>query len=378
VPEPVGRRDRPPRGTPRAPPSGGVPTPRVVRGELTGLQFPACLISRHDLTVRAITESGARFVGQSASAIVGRSISEFFDAEEFVRVRAAMKAIDQEGLTFYRAERRVDWAGAEGGMVSFWTRRIEFDDEDCALVAWLGAPEATYALRALREASFASMAVGLVDAAGFIRSITPEVEAILGLVASTLVGQRIWSKEQQRALDSAHLLAREPKYCSAAAFQIRGPAGLNANCIVSTLGFSTDRLFILIPETDARAYAQARRASELERHLWNIAAEVEASGILVRMSDAPKLALARAAHGVALTPRQWEILRRLASGQRVPTIAAELFITQSTVRGHVSAILDRFNVRSQAELLATLSKSDVVSNETDETSLALRDPRDHP
>jgi DNA-binding NarL/FixJ family response regulator len=53
----------------------------------------------------------------------------------------------------------------------------------------------------------------------------------------------------------------------------------------------------------------------------------------------------------SLTTRQWEILARLLRGERVPTIASDLHVSQSTVRHHLSAIFRRFRVHSQPELL---------------------------
>ena len=55
-----------------------------------------------------------------------------------------------------------------------------------------------------------------------------------------------------------------------------------------------------------------------------------------------------------LSQRQLEILRRLLRGERVPMIARDLFLSQSTVRNHLSAIYRRLGVHSQAELLARL------------------------
>ena len=95
-----------------------------------------------------------------------------------------------------------------------------------------------------------------------------------------------------------------------------------------------------------------QRAARLEDHLWRIALEVAAAGI----GDAPATtemwwgdpALRE------LSRRQLEILRRLLKGERVPTIARDLYLSQSTVRNHLSAIYRRLGVHSQAELLARL------------------------
>lgn len=55
-----------------------------------------------------------------------------------------------------------------------------------------------------------------------------------------------------------------------------------------------------------------------------------------------------------LTTRQWEILTLLLQGKRVPTIAREPYISQSTVRNHPSAMFKKFQVHSQPELLEAL------------------------
>lgn len=57
-----------------------------------------------------------------------------------------------------------------------------------------------------------------------------------------------------------------------------------------------------------------------------------------------------------LSPRQIDIVRRLVSGQRVPAIARELYVSQSTVRNHLSAIFHRFGVCSQQELCDAVTR----------------------
>lgn len=55
-----------------------------------------------------------------------------------------------------------------------------------------------------------------------------------------------------------------------------------------------------------------------------------------------------------LTPRQVEILLRLLAGDRVLRIARDLFISQSTVRNHLSLVYRHFKVHSQDELVHLL------------------------
>jgi DNA-binding NarL/FixJ family response regulator len=55
-----------------------------------------------------------------------------------------------------------------------------------------------------------------------------------------------------------------------------------------------------------------------------------------------------------LTSREREVLDRLRDGERVHTIADALFVSQSTVRNHLSSIFKKVGVHSQAELLGRL------------------------
>ena len=52
-----------------------------------------------------------------------------------------------------------------------------------------------------------------------------------------------------------------------------------------------------------------------------------------------------------LSARELDVLTRLLAGYRVPAIAKVLFISQSTVRNHLSAIFRKLNVESQQELI---------------------------
>jgi DNA-binding CsgD family transcriptional regulator len=46
-----------------------------------------------------------------------------------------------------------------------------------------------------------------------------------------------------------------------------------------------------------------------------------------------------------------EIVLRFVSGDRVRAIAARLFLSQSTVRNHLSSVYRKLGVRSQQELV---------------------------
>jgi PAS domain S-box-containing protein len=109
-------------------------------------------------------------------------------------------------------------------------------------------------------------------------------------------------------------------------------------------------LWRLSDEDDLKMADQ--RAARLEEHLWRIGAEFHASGVGGLSTNRGLLSSHPELPG--LSERQSQILRRLVSGERVPAIARSLFVSESTVRNHLSAIYRKVGVHSQSELLARL------------------------
>jgi DNA-binding NarL/FixJ family response regulator len=58
-----------------------------------------------------------------------------------------------------------------------------------------------------------------------------------------------------------------------------------------------------------------------------------------------------------LSTRQLEIVNALAAGERVTMIAERMFVSESTVRNHLSSVYWQLGVRSQPELLRLLRGS---------------------
>jgi len=102
--------------------------------------------------------------------------------------------------------------------------------------------------------------------------------------------------------------------------------------------------------------APADRIALLEQRLWRIALEVQAAGIVQGLRRMPDLH--RLPQIGELSGRQLEVLSHLLDGQRVPAIAASMYVSQSTVRNHLSAIYHKLGVHSQSELVALVRDLD--------------------
>lgn len=57
-----------------------------------------------------------------------------------------------------------------------------------------------------------------------------------------------------------------------------------------------------------------------------------------------------------LSRRELEVVRKLLDGDRVPAIAEQLFVSQSTIRNHLSSVFRKLRVRSQQELIELMRR----------------------
>jgi DNA-binding NarL/FixJ family response regulator len=55
-----------------------------------------------------------------------------------------------------------------------------------------------------------------------------------------------------------------------------------------------------------------------------------------------------------LSPREWEIMNLLASGRTTDEVAAELYLSPTTVRVHVSTVLKKLRVKDRESALRLL------------------------
>jgi DNA-binding NarL/FixJ family response regulator len=206
-----------------------------------------------------------------------------------------------------------------------------------------------------------AVAVAITDSRGVVQSVA--LFPVLGddFSDDDLVGLRLVpSPHVDNLVTLANWRAARIQGVSVAyAAPVRDRSGVTVEleAIATALASPAGWLVVLV-RMDPPASA---REAELEGHLWRIAAELEASGILMHAGTTPGLSLARIPEAAGLTSRQWEVLRRIVAGQRVAAIASELYVSPSTVRNHLSAIFQRFGVHSQAALLARLTLTDAPS-----------------
>ncbi|UOQ56328.1 response regulator transcription factor [Leucobacter allii] len=68
-----------------------------------------------------------------------------------------------------------------------------------------------------------------------------------------------------------------------------------------------------------------------------------------------------AAELMALTPRELEVMRLIATGRSNAEIAGELFLAEQTVKTHVSRVLGKLGLRDRAQIVVAAYESGLIS-----------------
>jgi two-component system NarL family response regulator len=70
--------------------------------------------------------------------------------------------------------------------------------------------------------------------------------------------------------------------------------------------------------------------------------------------------LAERISGSALTPREMEVLQRMAAGKSNKEIGGELFISEGTIKSHIKGIFTKLDVVSRTEAVATATRRGLI------------------
>jgi DNA-binding CsgD family transcriptional regulator/PAS domain-containing protein len=322
------------------------------------LSLPMALVDLDEMRIIAITPEVRSMGGLGAADLVGRPVLDVIAPADHQRAGLALAALAGGGVDFYRAEARLGSAH-EYELYTSWAAAIEVAGARVALVQ-LG-PAASLGASPL-ERFFGPeplpLTIGEIDRNWVVTTVSSSVERLLGVPAADVVGRVLLGAVERRDVSRVLRAAAkaDAEVSVGLSIRVRGRGGWrDVRVVLGSLSGLAGRFFVMAPESAAPDL----RATKLEQHLRRIAAEVQASGILEVAPGVP--ALARLADHEGLTPRQWDVLTRLLRGERVRTIAKELFVSESTVRNHLSAIYARLGVGSQAELMAAATGSEPSS-----------------
>jgi DNA-binding NarL/FixJ family response regulator len=357
-PTPAGSARPDVRGRPRfGPPADPDRAEEQLRAGISGVRLALGLVDLGDMRIEAVSNAACDMLGLPVDQIVGRRAEDVIDPRDRPGAAAALEALRTGAIEFYRAYRRGAGVTAPTRICA-WVRRLDLGGRPHAFIRF-GDPTLPPGPWPTGVDVFQkAVAIAVTDGAGVVEtaSLYPDFGDTYSL--DEIIGVRLVpsSKVENLVTLSDWRAARIQGVSIAYAAPVPNSEGVTEELeAIATALAGTPGWLVVLVQMDP---LPSVREAELEGHLWRIAAELEASGILLRADRTPGLSLARIGEAAGLTPRQWEVLRRITAGQRVPTIAKELYVSQSTVRNHLAAIFQRFDVHSQADLLARLAEAD--------------------
>ncbi len=339
-------------------PEGGLdPSVRdmVARSQLVCLvvEIPSAILVAGSPSARALLASGGE--------VVGHSIEEFLADEP---PTGAIDLLVAGRLMGYETVRSVKQAG---GAVTFhgWVQALrDVDPPRYALVvAWEGG-SARARTQPMGEEEFQPV-VGTVDRELVIDRISAEARSVLGYDPEDLIGHSLLRLVAEP--DAANILLALGQAATSgqgashrARVQTADGSWLYCSVLVLPLLPPPSAAFAILPG-DESADEKGPSGRVVQQIIERLGRTIDGATLTRELADVPWSTSSRLSR---LSTRELEIVRRLAAGDRVPTIAALLYVSQSTVRNQLSTVFRKLGVHSQQELIVLLREmSDSSSDE---------------
>jgi PAS domain S-box-containing protein len=325
--------------------------------------LPVWLLDLDNHRVVEVSDAVASLLGGRREQLVRRHVTDFLADQTSARSRLNLLATAQ--LDSYCVQdvtyRRVD--GSELQADACLTACA--DDVPRRLAVGVLLPVEKRPPAGLgRTTSPDVVVLGTVDGAWNIDRISGDVARLLGHPAASVVGRPLSELVQPEDWPSLLLAIGHALHAQGATttrLRMRQADGEPQLCrvLVTALAGGVPGLAFSFAPADRLTPSVADRAWELEGHLRRIAREVAASGLLAGLIETPTAADVPAM--ATLSTRELEIVSGLLAGERVAMIAERMFLSQSTVRNHLTSVYRKLGIRTQQELLRLLRDKTVTT-----------------
>jgi DNA-binding CsgD family transcriptional regulator len=311
----------------------------------------------------AVNPPLASAVGSTVRALSGSSSLDWLSPDDRHSAQLGFQALADGDLTGYQAIRRLANPNDPDQVFAIWISAVDVAGTRVGLVSLIPSARRDNQFRALPPTSKVpepgSMVLGTVDSSWRLDRISQDVTPLLGLTPEQCTGQPVLGVIHPSDVP-AFLAAVE--HARRGERAVRLTLRLNATShdwtevavVLATIapGEPPPLAFALIRDDAAAGPpgpGESSREMQLEAHMLRIADELHAAGLIPRLRQLP--ALTDEPQLGKLTSREWAVLTRLLDGQRIAAIAADLYVSQSTVRNHLSSIYAKLGVHSQVDLI---------------------------
>ena len=316
----------------------------------------------------AVNPALASALGSTVGALTGSSSLDWLSPDDRHGAQLGFQSLADGDLTGYQAIRRLANPTDPDQVFSVWVSAIDVDGARVGLASVIPSAPHDNQFRALPPVSNVpepgNLALGTVDGNWRIDRISQDVTPMLGLTPEQCTGQPVLGVIHPADMPAflagvEHARRGERAVRLTLRLSARSREWTEVTVVLATIAPGDPPLlaFALIrydAAADSPGPGDSTREMRLEAHMLRIADELHAAGLIPRLQQLP--ALANEPRLGKLTSREWAILTRLLDGQRVSAIAAGLYVSQSTVRNHLSSIYAKLGVHSQVDLIRLIRR----------------------
>jgi DNA-binding CsgD family transcriptional regulator len=322
--------------------------------------LPVWLVALEDRRIIEASDAIVVMLGAVRERLLGRDPTDFLSDQSGARTRLALLASGEiDGFHVLRTGlRRVN--GTEALVDAHVTAFIDGTRRRLSVGVILPASDARLDRDLPGTFGTTNLTVlGTVDDLWRIKQVSADVGTLLGYQADDVIGHSVESLVYAGDLPSLLIASGEALRAGGGAsvhVHVRNAADQWQLCralITPLAGNRAPRIRFAFVLTDPVATRADDRTGALEGHLRRIAREVAEAGVLAAVLERPTAAAFPGLSG--LSWRQLEIVMGLLAGERVRMIARRLYLSESTVRNHLTSVYRKLGVSSQEELLTVLS-----------------------
>ncbi len=336
-------------------------SPDAINALIKSSDVPLAAVDLPSGRFLAVNQAMARALGSAVGAITGSSSLDWLSPDDQRAARLGFQALADGDLIGYQAMRSLANPKDPHQLFSVWISTVDVDGFRVGLASVIPAADRDSQFRAMPPASSVpepgNVVLGTVDNYWRIDRISQDVSPLLGLDPEQCTGAPLLGvihPSDAPALLAAVEHARRGGRAVRLKLRVsaRSRDWTEVTVVLATIspGDPPALAFALIrDDAVAELPAGSSREMQLEAHMLRMADELHAAGLIPRlhqlptMTDEPQFG--------KLTSREWAVLTRLLDGQRVAAIAADLYVSQSTVRNHLSSIYAKLGVHSQVDLI---------------------------
>lgn len=309
---------------------------------------PILVLSLPTEHILLTTPAAHQLLAPAESDLTGRQLSEFTSPAD----PEAGDLLVKGHLNCYQSRRTL--RRDPSIELSLWFRASADDDRTAPALAMLSNPADGTDWSLTGDGPVTPFVIGTVDRQLAIDRVSEDVEQSLGYRPDELFGRSILSlisPDDLAALLFSLGRATATQDGVGLAIKFVRADHIRVRCQLVLLPLTAVPSFAFAIQPAGGFVGDRRPVTDLLRRFGQGIAAAAAAKDLTSYRPGLRPALPE------LTGREMQIVSRLLAGDRVPAISQQLYLAQSTVRNHLSAVFAKLGVKSQQELIVLLRRA---------------------